>query len=91
MPRFSANLSLLFTERPLLERFAAARDAGFEAIERYGPERWFPAFEEKTMRFKDLEHRLGSDIPDDALAFWNINLFYKTGIAPATVISAPEV
>ncbi len=33
MPRFSANLSLLFTERPLLERFAAARDAGFEAAE----------------------------------------------------------
>lgn len=33
MLRFSANLSLLFTDRPLLERFAAARAAGFEAIE----------------------------------------------------------
>ena len=33
MPRFSANLSLLFTERPLVERFAAARDAGFDAVE----------------------------------------------------------
>ncbi len=32
MPRFSANLSLLFTERPLVERFAAARDAGFDAV-----------------------------------------------------------
>lgn len=33
MPRFSANLSLLFTERPLIERFAAARAAGFAAVE----------------------------------------------------------
>lgn len=33
MPRFSANLSLLFTERPLVERFAEARDAGFDAVE----------------------------------------------------------
>lgn len=33
MLRFSANLSLLFRELPLLERFAAARGAGFEAAE----------------------------------------------------------
>lgn len=33
MLRFSANLSMLFTERPLLERFAAARAAGFDAVE----------------------------------------------------------
>ena len=33
MPRFSANLSLLFTERPFLERFAAAAAAGFRAVE----------------------------------------------------------
>lgn len=33
MLKFSANLSLLFTELPLLERFAAARRAGFQAIE----------------------------------------------------------
>lgn len=33
MLRFSANLSLLFTERPLIERFAAARAAGFSAVE----------------------------------------------------------
>jgi hydroxypyruvate isomerase len=33
MLKFSANLSLLFTERPLPERFAAARAAGFEAVE----------------------------------------------------------
>lgn len=33
MPRFSANLSMLFTEVPFLERFAAARKAGFSAVE----------------------------------------------------------
>jgi len=33
MPRFAANLSMLFCERPLVERFAAAAQAGFAAIE----------------------------------------------------------
>ncbi|MGH8494301.1 MAG: hydroxypyruvate isomerase family protein [Moraxellaceae bacterium] len=33
MLKFSANLSLLFTERPLIERFATARAAGFSAVE----------------------------------------------------------
>ncbi|SIO42141.1 hydroxypyruvate isomerase [Rhodovulum sp. ES.010] len=33
MPRFCANLDFLFTERPFLDRFAAARAAGFEAVE----------------------------------------------------------
>ena len=33
MPRFAANLAFLFTERPLIERFAAAAAAGFRAVE----------------------------------------------------------
>ena len=33
MPRFAANLTFLFTEIPFMERFAAARRAGFEAAE----------------------------------------------------------
>lgn len=33
MPRFAANLSMMFTERPFLERFAAAEAVGFEAVE----------------------------------------------------------
>lgn len=33
MPLFAANLSLLFTERPLIERFGAAAAAGFRAVE----------------------------------------------------------
>jgi 2-dehydrotetronate isomerase len=37
MPRFSANLSILFQELPFMQRFAAARKAGFDAVEC-----WFP-------------------------------------------------
>jgi hydroxypyruvate isomerase len=33
MPRFAANLAYLFTERPLIERFAAAAAFGFRAVE----------------------------------------------------------
>jgi 2-dehydrotetronate isomerase len=33
MPRFAANLGYMFTERPLIERFAAAKAAGFDAVE----------------------------------------------------------
>ncbi len=33
MPKFAANLSMLFTELPFIERFAAAAGAGFEGIE----------------------------------------------------------
>jgi hydroxypyruvate isomerase len=37
MPRFAANLAYLFTERPLIERFDAARAAGFSAVEQQFP------------------------------------------------------
>jgi len=37
MPRFAANLSMLFTEHPFLERYAAAARAGFRGVEC-----WFP-------------------------------------------------
>ena len=37
MPRFCAHLGYQFTEVPLLERFEAAADAGFAAIELPGP------------------------------------------------------
>jgi hydroxypyruvate isomerase len=37
MPRFAANLAYLFTERPLIERFAAAAAAGFKAVELQAP------------------------------------------------------
>jgi hydroxypyruvate isomerase len=40
MPQFAANLSWLFQELPFLERFAAARAAGFTAVEYMFPYAW---------------------------------------------------
>ncbi|WP_431474332.1 hydroxypyruvate isomerase [Marinobacter sp. KM021] len=40
MPRFVANLSMLFTEVPFLERFSRARAAGFTAVEYLFPYDW---------------------------------------------------
>lgn len=43
MPRFAANLHWLFTEHPFLDRFAAAADAGFRAVEFPAPYAHAPA------------------------------------------------
>ncbi len=40
MPRFAANLSLLFTEQPFLDRFEHAARAGFKAVEFLFPYEW---------------------------------------------------
>jgi hydroxypyruvate isomerase len=47
MPRFAANLSMMFNEMPFLERFAACRKAGFEAVEFLFPYE-YPAAELKA-------------------------------------------
>ena len=47
MPRFAANLSMMFNEMPFLDRFAAARKAGFEGVEFLFPYD-FPAAEIRT-------------------------------------------
>ncbi len=44
MPRFAANLTMLFTEVPFLDRFEHAAKAGFEAVEFLFPYAW-PAAE----------------------------------------------
>jgi hydroxypyruvate isomerase len=49
MPLFSANLSLLFTETPFLDRFTAAAAAGFRAVEFHFPYKY---------RADDLRNRL---------------------------------
>lgn len=48
MQKFAANLTMLFTERPFLERFQAAHQAGFKAVEFLFPYAW-PAAEIKTL------------------------------------------
>ena len=53
MLRFSANLSLLFTEVPLLERFQRAKQAGFSAVEIQFPYALAP--EELKQLLNDLQ------------------------------------
>ena len=43
LPRFAANISMMFTEVPFPERFAAAARAGFEAVEFLFPYEHAPA------------------------------------------------
>lgn len=47
MPRFAANLSMMFNELEFLDRFAAARKAGFEGVEFLFPYE-YPAAELRT-------------------------------------------
>jgi 2-dehydrotetronate isomerase len=42
MPRFAANLTMMFNEWPFLDRFAAAADAGFDAVEYLFPYEFAP-------------------------------------------------
>ncbi len=54
MLKFSANLSLLFTELDFMQRFKAARDAGFNAVEVQFPY----AFSAQAIQQQVEEHRL---------------------------------
>ncbi|MFM2423115.1 MAG: hypothetical protein RL291_1645, partial [Pseudomonadota bacterium] len=40
MPKFAANLSFFFPERDFLDRFEAAANAGFKAVEFLFPYEW---------------------------------------------------
>lgn len=54
MPKFCANLSMLFTEVPFLDRFAAAAKAGFTGVEY-----WLPyAFPKEEIAERLERHRL---------------------------------
>ncbi|OZA13396.1 MAG: hydroxypyruvate isomerase, partial [Rhodobacterales bacterium 17-64-5] len=43
MPRFAANLTMMFNEVPFMDRFAAAAKAGFDAVEYLFPYDFAPA------------------------------------------------
>jgi hydroxypyruvate isomerase len=40
MPKFAANLTMLFTEHPFLARFERAAKAGFQSVEFLFPSAW---------------------------------------------------
>ncbi|MCG7362314.1 hydroxypyruvate isomerase family protein [Roseomonas sp. ACRSG] len=66
MPRFAANLSMMFGELPFLDRFAAARAAGFSAVEFMFPYD-FPAAEiAKRLADNDLAQVLFNAPPGDS-------------------------
>lgn len=54
MPRFSANLSMLFTEHDFLDRFDAAAAAGFRGVEYVGPYDHPPEVVAARLRKNDL-------------------------------------
>jgi 2-dehydrotetronate isomerase len=60
MPRFSANISIMFHELPFIDRFEAAKAAGFDAVEC-----WFP--------YKHPKAELKSLLDGHGLALIGIN------------------
>ena len=65
MPRFSANLSMMFQEHAFLDRFKAARDAGFDAVEFLFPYDHSPDDLEKAVVENALEISVFNLFPGD--------------------------
>ena len=58
MPKFAANLSMMFNEVPFPERFAAAAKAGFKAVEFLFPYDYTPAEVAGWLKENNLESAL---------------------------------
>ena len=65
MPRFAANLSMMFNELPFLDRFAAARKAGFEGVEFMFPYEYPAAELRARLRGEGLTQALFNMPPGD--------------------------
>ena len=65
MPRFAANLSLMFTEHAFLDRFDAARAAGFDAVEFLFPYEVEPSVIAKRLQRNRLTQVLFNLPPGD--------------------------
>lgn len=65
MPRFCANLSLLFTEHPFVERWSAAARAGFRGVECHFPYAEPVAVLAEALRHNRLEQVLFNLPPGD--------------------------
>lgn len=74
MPRFAANLTMLFTEVPFLERFARAAAAGFAAVEFLFP---YP-YEVGDLRAALDRHRLSLVLHNLPAGDWDVG---ERGIA----------
>ena len=58
MPRFAANLSMMFTDVPFIERFGRAAKAGFEAVEFLFPYDFAPEKLAEELKKNDLKQVL---------------------------------
>ena len=65
MPKFAANLSMMFTEVPFLDRFAAAAEAGFRGVEYLFPYEHSPETLAEILRKHQLENVLFNMPPGD--------------------------
>ncbi len=65
MPRFAANLSMMFNEVPFLDRFEQARKAGFEAVEFLFPYEHEPAELKRRLDGNGLTQALFNMPPGD--------------------------
>lgn len=65
MPHFAANLTLMFTEVPFLERFGAAKDAGFDAVEFLFPYAHSPDEVGEQLNANELTQALFNAPPGD--------------------------
>jgi hydroxypyruvate isomerase len=66
MPKFCANLTMLFNEVPFLDRFEAARRAGFEAVEYLFPY----AYPKEQLHEKLREHGLAQVLHNMPAGNW---------------------
>src|SRR3979490_3256804 len=91
MPKFAANLTMLFGELPFLDRFAAAEAAGFSGVEYLFPY----DFEKAALREQLEQHGLTQVLHNLPAGNWaagerGIALFpdrvaeFPDGVAPTT-------
>ncbi len=92
MPKLAANLSMMFTERPFLERFGAAAAAGFRAVEYLFPYDYAPAEVAKALDDHQLSQALFNLPPGDWAAgerglacLPGRGMDFRTGVAKALV------
>ena len=65
MPKFAANLSMMFTDSPFLDRFERAAAAGFKAVEFLFPYDYTPAEVTAAARQTGLKVVLFNTVPGD--------------------------
>ncbi|MFE8146929.1 hydroxypyruvate isomerase family protein [Brenneria goodwinii] len=68
MPKFAANLSMLFTDLPFLDRFKAAADAGFDAVEYLFPYEYPAPLLAEKLRENGLKQVLFNTAPGNIAA-----------------------